>query len=136
MMDATSSNGTIRIGDMEAKVFKAMLHFIYTDSFPEMDKEEQVAMLQHLLEAADRFNVQRMKLMCQDKLCRCIDASSVVTNLLLAKQHGCQALKEACFEFLKFPTNLAAAMATEGFDHLVSSYANVVKELTSKLAIH
>lgn len=27
--------GVIRIGDMEAKVFEAMLHFVYTDSLPQ-----------------------------------------------------------------------------------------------------
>ncbi|KAF7092435.1 hypothetical protein CFC21_094919 [Triticum aestivum] len=35
---ATSDN-VIHIKDMEAKVFRALLHFIYTDSFPVMDKD-------------------------------------------------------------------------------------------------
>ncbi|WVZ83230.1 hypothetical protein U9M48_030399 [Paspalum notatum var. saurae] len=49
----TAAGGGIHIDDMEAHVFKALLLFIYTDSLPEnlMNKEEEDAMLQHLLVA-------------------------------------------------------------------------------------
>ncbi|WVZ83228.1 hypothetical protein U9M48_030397 [Paspalum notatum var. saurae] len=72
----TAAGGSIRIDDMEAHVFKALLFFIYTDSLPEnlMSKEEQGAMLQHLLVAADRYNLERMKLICEHRLCKCIEA--------------------------------------------------------------
>lgn len=45
---------TIRIDDMEAQVFKAMLNFIYTDSWQEMEQEDESTMAQHLLVAADK----------------------------------------------------------------------------------
>jgi speckle-type POZ protein len=43
----------VRIEDMEARVFRALLHFIYTDSLPEMDDDDEdvddvVAMAQAL----------------------------------------------------------------------------------------
>ena len=47
---------SVQIQDMEAAVFKAMLHFIYTDMVPELDEEPAVAaMAQRLLAAADRY---------------------------------------------------------------------------------
>jgi speckle-type POZ protein len=48
---------SVRIQGMEAAVFKGMLHFIYTDTAPELDEEPEVAltMAQHLLAAADRY---------------------------------------------------------------------------------
>jgi speckle-type POZ protein len=51
------SSQTVRIEDMDDDVFKAMLHFIYTDRAPELDEEPDVAvtMAQHLLVAADRY---------------------------------------------------------------------------------
>ncbi|KAE8793312.1 BTB/POZ domain containing protein [Hordeum vulgare] len=70
---------------MEAPVFKAFLSFMYTDSLPEMAKKEEDAMYQHLLVAADRYNMERLKLICQDKLCRRIDGSSVANVLALAE---------------------------------------------------
>jgi len=46
------------IEDMEAVVFKSMLHFIYTDMAPELDGDQEpqaaATMVQHLLVAADR----------------------------------------------------------------------------------
>jgi speckle-type POZ protein len=49
---------SIRIQDMQAAVFKAMLHFIYTDKAPELEEDPEAppvaAMAQHLLAAADR----------------------------------------------------------------------------------
>ena len=37
----TNTNGVIRINDMESKVFKLLLTFIYDDSWPEI-KEEKI----------------------------------------------------------------------------------------------
>ena len=56
-MDETSSESVV-IEDMEAVVFKSMLHFIYTDMAPELDGDQEpqaaATMVQHLLVAADR----------------------------------------------------------------------------------
>ncbi|KAG0530569.1 hypothetical protein BDA96_05G197900, partial [Sorghum bicolor] len=78
-------------------------------------------MAQHLLVAADRYDLQRLKLICQDMLRSSMDVSIAATTLVLAEQHGCQGLKAACFQFLRAPGNLKAAMATDdGFQHLRS----------------
>ena len=51
------SSQSVSFEDMDADVFKAMLHFIYTDRAPELDEEPEMAMAmpQHLLAAADRY---------------------------------------------------------------------------------
>ncbi|KAL6907738.1 hypothetical protein ACP4OV_001908 [Aristida adscensionis] len=121
------------IDDMEARVFRAMLHFVYTDSLPEIDEGEAVVMAQHLLVAADRFSLERLKLICEDKLCSYIDTTTFGTILALAEQHGCHGLKKACFRFAMSGSNLKAAMATDGFDHLTHSCPSVLKELLSKV---
>ena len=91
-------------------------------------------MAQHLLEAADRYDLQRLKLICEGRLCQHIDVSTVATTLALAEQHCCQGLKEACFAFLKSPKTLAEAMATDGFQHLAKNSPSALFELMSKLA--
>ncbi|RLM51052.1 BTB/POZ and MATH domain-containing protein 2-like [Panicum miliaceum] len=95
--------------------------------------EEEALMAQHLLEAADRYDRQRLKLICEDKLCNHLEVSTVATTLALAEQHSCQGLKEACIEFLISPDALEAVMATDGFEHLTKSCPALVKELMSKL---
>ncbi|XP_047083775.1 BTB/POZ and MATH domain-containing protein 2-like [Lolium rigidum] len=125
----------IQISDMEARVFRALLHFIYADSLPEMDENDTAAaMAQHLLVAADRYNMERLRLICEEKLCNYLCKSTVATTLVLAEQHGCSALKNACFKFLTCPGNLKAVMASEGFQHLRTSCPSVLDELVAKLA--
>ncbi|XP_062201518.1 BTB/POZ and MATH domain-containing protein 2-like [Phragmites australis] len=134
MRESTATGVCVRIDDMEPQVFSALLNFIYTDSLPEMTGQEDVVMAQHLLEAADRYDMQSLKLICVEKLCIYLDANTAATTLVLAEQHHCHRLKKACIEFLKSPQALDAVMATDGFDHLIKSYPALLKELISKLA--
>lgn len=128
-MKEGSANDLVRIDGMEAQVFKALLCFVYTDSLPEMGKEEEDAMCQHLLVTADTYNMERMKLVCEDKLCKHINVGTVVNILALAELHGCPGLKTACIHFLSSPANLRAAMASDGFEHLSTTCPSVAKEL-------
>ncbi|XP_062225085.1 BTB/POZ and MATH domain-containing protein 1-like [Phragmites australis] len=134
-MKESCAAGAVRIDDMEAPVFKALLCFIYTDSLPEMNKEDEAAMSQHLLVAADRYNLERLKLICEHKLCRCIEASTLATILALAEQHHCHGLKKACFNYLSSPVNLTAVLASDGIEYLNRSCPSVIKELIAKLAL-
>jgi speckle-type POZ protein len=56
---------------------------------------------------------------------------TVATTLVLAEQHHCKDLKEACVEFMAPRNVLQAVMATDGygFKHLVESCPVVMKEL-------
>ncbi|CAN6305185.1 unnamed protein product [Urochloa humidicola] len=121
----------IRVDDMEPRVFKALLYFVYNDSLPETKKEREwrITMSHQLLVAADRYGLDRLKLMCEEKLCRYIDVGTVATFLMLADQHHCQGLKKACFNFLSSPENLREVMATDGFDHLCKSCPSIMKGL-------
>ena len=119
----------IQISDMEAKVFKMMLHFIYTDTLPRIDDSEVTEMAQHLFVAADRYNLERLKLICQHKLCSYMDARMVATTLAIAEQHGCDELKEACHKFLASVQNLKAVIASDGFKHLKTIRPNILVEL-------
>jgi speckle-type POZ protein len=135
---SAGSGVPIPIEDMDAQVFRALLAFIYTDSLPEPgDGEEDdgaMAQYQHLLAAADKYGLEGMKLICQEKLCEHIRASSVATMLALAERHHCRGLKEACFEFLSSSNNLSSFTETDGFDELISTCPDVLKELLAKLA--
>ncbi|KAF7061447.1 hypothetical protein CFC21_068143 [Triticum aestivum] len=125
-----SSSGHMEICDMEADVFKSLLHFIYTDSVPPV---LDVVMAGHLLVAADRYNIGRLRQICEEKLCNNIAANMVATSLALAEQHVFHDLKEACFQFLASPSNLEAMMASEGYEHLKSSCPSVLKELIARI---
>uniref|UniRef100_A0A0D9X5K6 BTB domain-containing protein n=1 Tax=Leersia perrieri TaxID=77586 RepID=A0A0D9X5K6_9ORYZ len=95
----------IPIKDMQPDVFKALLHFIYTDSLPSIDDlvgDDRGEMIRHLLVAADRYAMERLKLICESDLCENLDVQSVAATLALADQHHCASLKDACIEFMSF----------------------------------
>ncbi|XP_062205183.1 BTB/POZ and MATH domain-containing protein 1-like [Phragmites australis] len=127
----------IRIDDMMPQVLKSSLHFIYMDSLPETEgqDDEGVTMAQHLLEAADRYDMQRLKLLCEDRLCHHIDVSTVASTLALAEQHRCKGLRREHYQKApKSPKTLYVVMATDGFQHLVKSCPSALFDLMSKLA--
>uniref|UniRef100_A0A0E0LEH0 BTB domain-containing protein n=1 Tax=Oryza punctata TaxID=4537 RepID=A0A0E0LEH0_ORYPU len=128
----------VEIKDMEAPVFKAILHFVYTDTVPELDHRDDeemeaaaTAMAQHLLAGADRYGLERLKLICASKLAERIDVDTVSTTLALAEQHDCSHLKAKCVEFIAAGTaeNLDAVLATDGYKHLEASCPSVLTDL-------
>ncbi|KQJ89143.1 hypothetical protein BRADI_4g23747v3 [Brachypodium distachyon] len=123
------TDSPIQIDNMESDVFESLLLFIYTDSLPVTD----TVMAGHLLVAADRYNIERLKLICEDKLCNHIGSDMVATSLALAEQHSCHGLKEACFEFLASPPNLEAMVASDGYQHLKRSCPTIITELLARL---
>ncbi|KAI4984791.1 hypothetical protein ZWY2020_017421 [Hordeum vulgare] len=126
MKEGTTKNA-IHIDDMEAEVFSNLLIFIYTDDVPpDTSQLDEYAMAQHLLVAADRYGLERLMLICEDKLCNSIDTSSVTTILALAEQHHCHGLKKACLVFLGSLTNLNAVRESEGFDYLTKTMKDLL----------
>ncbi|KAM3193772.1 hypothetical protein ACQJBY_070415 [Aegilops geniculata] len=126
------SSRRVEIKDKEPEAFGAMLHFIYTDTIPELEKQEEAStvMAQHLLAAADRYGVDRLKLICEAKLSRGITVETAATTLALAQQHNCSRLKAKCVKFiLSTPEVLDAVLATEGYKHLEASCPLVLTEL-------
>uniref|UniRef100_A0A453SKS4 BTB domain-containing protein n=1 Tax=Aegilops tauschii subsp. strangulata TaxID=200361 RepID=A0A453SKS4_AEGTS len=122
----------VEIHEMEAHVFKCLLYFIYTDTLPALEMGSlDVTMASHLLVAADRYNIERLKL-SKHKLCNHIHAGMVATSLVLAKQHTCHGLKKACLQFLASPSNLRTMMASDGYEHLKSSCPSVLRELIAR----
>jgi speckle-type POZ protein len=127
----------IKIEDIEPAIFGALLHFVYTDSLPGDcggDADSSHVAMQHLLVAADRYGLDRLRVMCEEKLCWDIDVETVATTLVLAEQHHCAQLKDACLGFIASRNMLGAVMKTDGFQHLITSCPLVMKEILDKVA--
>lgn len=103
------------------------------DTLEDERENQEVLWLQHLLEAADRYDLQRLKVLCEEKLCQHIDVNSVTTILTLAEQHNCCGLKEVCFEFLKTPANLKKIVAVDGLEDITRTCPSLFKKLIAKL---
>jgi speckle-type POZ protein len=127
---------SIKVEEIQPQIFKAILHFVYTDTIlldDEHCKEGMTANLQHLLVAADRYGLDKLRVLCESKLCEGMDVETVATTLVLAEQHHCEDLQEACVEFMAPMNVLQAVMATDGFKHLVASSPLLMKEILDKV---
>ncbi|XP_039780629.1 BTB/POZ and MATH domain-containing protein 2-like [Panicum virgatum] len=134
-MKEGTSTSVIHVNDMEEQVFKHLLDFINSDSVPELETEEEDVMWQHLLVAADRYDLPRLRLICEQELCdSSINTSTVANILALAEEHHCLELKEDCLNFLDCPAHLQDVMAAGGLEQLGSSCPSALIDLIAKLA--
>nr|CAB3465948.1 unnamed protein product [Digitaria exilis] len=129
------SSGHVEIKEMEPSVFEAMLRFLYTNAVPELEDKTMdavtVALAQRLLVAADRYGLDRLKVMCECRLASAMDTSTAATMLGLAERHGCKLLKPKCVEFIAGGSreNLEAVMETDGFKDLMVNSPSLLAEL-------
>ncbi|KAI3956056.1 hypothetical protein MKW98_027370 [Papaver atlanticum] len=133
---------TVAIEDVDPFVFKAMLLFLYSDEFPKArDLSDpdfvctSTTITQHLLAAADRFDLARLKLMCEANLCEDITINNVATALVLADQHQCLQLKTACLNFAAKPENAGEVMKSDGFADLAESRPSLLIDLFETSAV-
>ena len=128
----------IVIDNMQPAIFKVLLHFIYTDELPDamddLDGDDKKEMIRHLLVAADRYGMERLKCMCVSILSEGIDVKYVATTLALADQHSCPGLQEACIRFIASSSSakLNDVVASKGYNQLKRTCPDTVMEMWEK----
>eukprot|EP00898_Chlorokybus_atmophyticus_P006348 jgi/Chlat1/6714/Chrsp50S06427 len=125
------AEGKVLVEDVKAPVFKALLQYIYSGSLEDSVLSTNT-MAQHLLAAADRFALDRLRLMCEAKLCESLDVSTAATTLALAEQHNAMQLRSVCLQFTA--QNLGAVMASEGYEHMSKSCPSLQQALLRAIA--
>ncbi|KAM0924264.1 hypothetical protein ACQ4PT_004997 [Festuca glaucescens] len=128
---------SVRIHDMRATTFKAMLYFIYTDELPKpKNKACPVAMARDLLVAADLYDLERLRLMCENILSESITIDNVMETLMLVhNRHSCHRLEASCVEYMASdPDVYDAAEATEEYKELEKTCPDFINGITKKVA--
>uniref|UniRef100_A0A0A9EWD1 BTB domain-containing protein n=1 Tax=Arundo donax TaxID=35708 RepID=A0A0A9EWD1_ARUDO len=131
------SGDCIAIEDMQPAVFRTLLHYIYTDSLPQgmnddVGDDSKQEMIRHLLVAADQYGVNRLKLMCEDVLCRSLSVGSVATTLAFADEHDLCILKDTCIEFITSSNKIDDVVASKGYAHLKRTCPLVLVEVLER----
>ena len=124
----------VRVEDVRAPVFRALLHFAYADDLPEELRGAafDVPAAQHLLAAADRFQLPLLRSRCEQRLCETVGVDTVATTLALADQNNAAQLKHVCLEFVA--KNLRAVMATPGYRYMTYTCPSLQAELLGVIA--
>ncbi|XP_047085930.1 BTB/POZ and MATH domain-containing protein 3-like [Lolium rigidum] len=148
----------VRIHDLKPSTFEAVLHFIYTDTLPPVEedddlllsestnyrglreaaagcsKESHREMICDWLAAADRYDLERMRLLCESALSETIDVENAAATLELVDRHHCPQLKAFCVDYIASPGVLTAVLATDGYRELKANSPSVVADVLEKLA--
>ncbi|CAO2192166.1 unnamed protein product [Urochloa humidicola] len=128
---AEATMASITLHDIAPATFKVMLQFMYTDALPGDDElgDSPVEMFERLLAAADRYALDRLKLLCAKKLWDNVSVDTVATTLACAEMYSCPELKYMCIGFFAEEKNFKKAVLTEGFVKLVQQFPSIITEL-------
>lgn len=135
----------MEINDLDPEVFKEMMRFVYTGKAPNLDK-----MADNLLAAADKYALERLKVMCEEALCSNLSVENVADTLVLADLHSAEQLKAQAIDFINrcsvlrqlgckdgknWNNNQATdIMETSGWKSMIQSHPHLVAEAFRALA--
>uniref|UniRef100_A0A3Q1B2U3 SPOPL protein n=1 Tax=Amphiprion ocellaris TaxID=80972 RepID=A0A3Q1B2U3_AMPOC len=137
-----SKKNRVDISDVDPDVFKEMMGFIYTGKAPNLEK-----MADNLLAAADKYALERLKVMCEEALCNSLSVENVADTLILADLHSAEQLKAQAIDFInrqvsqkekknssdKF-LHATDIMETAGWKSMIQSHPHLVAEAFRALA--
>lgn len=84
----------LKLVDVTVEIFQEILKFMYTDELPKSDSINFV----HLLMAAGRLNIEKLKRFAADKLIGRINPDNALEILSLSSKYGCEKLQQKSFE--------------------------------------
>jgi speckle-type POZ protein len=136
MSDATSPS--IALQDVDPAAFRLMVRYIYTDALPGDAElgDFPTETVRHLLAAADRYALDRLKLMCAQKLWEKVTADTIASTLAFAETYNCPELKSRCIDFFAVDRNLKQVIFTDGFRWLMQEFpSSLVAELNTRVGM-
>lgn len=110
--------------DISPEIFREVLRFVYTDRVEEKVLKTDPT---HLLAAADRYGLERLKCLCESKLWDMLDVENASWVLLAADRHSATRLKHYCLDWIS--KNAEKILDTESFRNLTSSDPQLVVEI-------
>ena len=118
----------VEVKDVDPDVMSDMLRFIYTGRAPNLD-----TMAAELLAAADKYALDRLKVMCEEALCNSLTVENVSEVLILADLHSADQLKAQAIDFIN-THHVTDVMETAGWKQMVSSNPHLIAEAFKALA--
>jgi len=123
-----SKRNRVDVTDVDSDVMADMLRFIYTGKAPNLE-----TMAADLLAAADKYALDRLKVMCEEALCNSLTVENVSEILILADLHSADQLKATAIDFIN-THHVTDVMETAGWKQMVSSNPHLIAEAFKALA--
>lgn len=137
----------VDVTDVDPDVLQEMLRFIYTGKTlleprlqinkeqkdqKEQEREQHLAI--ELLQAANKYQLDRLKLICEEALYKTLSSDSVAEILLLADLYNAAQLKNQAIEFIT--THANEVIETDGWERMAKQNTQLVAEVFRALAQH
>ncbi|XP_055329549.1 speckle-type POZ protein-like isoform X2 [Paramacrobiotus metropolitanus] len=124
-----SKTNRVRIDDVHDDVLEEILRFIYTGKTPNLEK-----MADDLLAAADKYQLDRLKVQCEEALWNNLSVENVTDTLILADMHSAEQLKAAAIEFIN--GHNAEVLETNEWKSMTKTHPHLIDLAYRMLAQH
>uniref|UniRef100_A0A8C2MKJ6 SPOP n=1 Tax=Cricetulus griseus TaxID=10029 RepID=A0A8C2MKJ6_CRIGR len=114
-----SRTNRVEILDLEPQVFKAMMEFIYTGKAPDLH-----SMANAVLAAADKYGLERLKVLCEDVLRMDLSVENAAHTLFLADLHSAGQLKTKALDFIT--AHASEVSETSSWKKMVGSHPHLL----------
>ncbi|KAH9364052.1 hypothetical protein HPB48_016390 [Haemaphysalis longicornis] len=116
-----NEQGRVEITDCDFEVLHEMLQFMYTGRAPKLNE-----MAEKILVAAEKYDLGRLKAMCEDVLCKKLSVGTAAEMLVLADMQNADQLKANALEFIK--AHAAGVTETDGWKKMAIEKPHLVAE--------
>ncbi|XP_057339789.1 speckle-type POZ protein-like [Microplitis mediator] len=122
-----SKENSANIPDIDPDIFHCMLEFIYTDQVVDLDN-----VAEDLIEAAERFQLQALKEMCIESLCRSVSIDNSSRMLVLADRYNAEDMVEFIAKYIG--SNAEYVVKTDEYTKMKKSNPPLAVMLFEKFA--
>ncbi|XP_065200076.1 speckle-type POZ protein B-like [Planococcus citri] len=116
------------ITDVTDEVLREMLRFIYTGKVQNL-----ATMADSLLAAADKYDLERLKVMCEEALCGSMTTDNAANILILADLHNAEQLKAQTIEYIN--SHASEVIDTASWKVLIQSHPYLIAEVFRAMAL-
>ena len=111
----------VDIPDIPADIVREMLRYIYTLPV------DLVTNAPGLLEAAEKYDLQELKKMCEESLCCTMTTDNVLNMLVMADLNRAAVLKSVALRLIVDNGDLIVAM--EGWRNMMKKYPEIISDM-------
>ena len=125
-----SKTKVVTVKDISKEVLKEMLHFIYTGTLSKSVDDLSVNMTRDLLRAADQYQLDLLKKVCEEKLCLALSVGNALEYLVLADLHQASSLKAKAVTVVVTNMTVVVNSYSEDYKNFLRNHPELAFEVT------
>ena len=118
----------VTVNDIEPEILQEMLQFIYTGVTDEDALKEKAG---ELLGAANKYQLELLKSICEDKLCSTLSVSNSIEYLIFGDMYEASKLRRMALRMVA--DNMVKLVDTEEYKDLVKNHKGLAAEIPAAM---